>query len=58
MQKRGDLFGRNDPIVTERKSIWELVIENFEDLMLRILTAAAFVSLCVGIIKEGYKKKL
>lgn len=51
--KRAELYGRNDPIVTERKTIWALILENFEDLMLRILSAAALVSLIVGVIKEG-----
>ena len=33
-------------------------MENFEDEMLKILTAAAFVALIVGVINEGWKEVL
>ena len=51
--ERIDIFGKNLPIIRKSKSIWELIKEQFEDLMLRILTVAAIVSLIIGIIQEG-----
>ena len=48
-------YGRNDPIRPPWKSIWDLIKEQFEDFMLRILTVAAIFSLIVGVIKEGIK---
>jgi hypothetical protein len=35
------------------KTILELIIENFEDEMLRILCASAAISLVLGIATEG-----
>lgn len=36
------------------KTFWELVLENFEDTILKILIAAAVVSLIVGVIQNGF----
>lgn len=47
------MFGNNQPIVKPPKTIIELIIENFEDEMLRILCGAAAVSLVLGIATEG-----
>jgi hypothetical protein len=49
-------FGTNRPIVEEAKTLWEYIIENFEDEMLRVLCLAAAVALIVGIINEGWKE--
>lgn len=38
------------------KTIWELFCENFEDFILKVLIAAAAVSLVLGVINEGWKK--
>ena len=55
-QKRIEAFGDNQPIVKPPKTIWELVLENFEDDMLRILCISAVVSLVLGIATEGIKE--
>lgn len=49
-------FGDNKPILKKSKTIWELIIENFEDEMLRILCGAALVSLVLGIATEGLRE--
>lgn len=59
-EARIEKYGDNQAIVKPPKTILELVIhrkiqimENFEDDMLRILCAAAVVSLVLGILTEG-----
>lgn len=44
-----DDYGDNQPIVKEAKTIMELILENFEDDMLKILCVSAVVSLVLGI---------
>jgi calcium-translocating P-type ATPase len=56
VELRKTAFGENLPIIKEPKSFLELVTEQFEDKILRILTAAAFVSLCLGIYTEGIEE--
>lgn len=56
MNKRIAKFGKNAPAKKSSKSIFSLIIEQFEDLMLKILVIAAVVSVIVGIIKEGMEK--
>lgn len=46
-------FGTNADIVKPPKTFWELVVGCFEDDVLRLLCAAAFVSLVIGCINEG-----
>jgi len=46
-------FGRNDPIVKEPPTIWEMITEQFEDKMLRLLCIASIVSILIGIMEEG-----
>ena len=36
--------------------MWELFVENFEDFILKVLIGAAFVSLVLGIINDGWAK--
>jgi len=48
-KRRANAFGDNQPIVKEPKTIFELIMENFEDEMLRVLCGAALVSLVLGI---------
>lgn len=55
-QRRIDEYGDNMPIVKEPKTIMELIMENFEDDMLKILCASALVSLVLGIATEGLKE--
>ena len=55
-QKRVENYGDNQPIVKPPKTIWELILENFEDDMLKILCISAIVSLVLGIATEGIKE--
>ena len=55
-EKRIDEWGDNLPIIKPPKTITELILENFEDDMLRILCASAVVSLVLGIATEGLKE--
>lgn len=55
-KRRVDAFGDNQPIVKEPKTILELILENFEDEMLRVLCGAALVSLVLGIATEGIRE--
>jgi Ca2+ transporting ATPase len=47
-------FGKNDPIVKPPDTIWSMIVEQFEDKVLQILSAASAVSLVIGIIEEGW----
>uniref|UniRef100_A0A8B9LFU1 P-type Ca(2+) transporter n=1 Tax=Astyanax mexicanus TaxID=7994 RepID=A0A8B9LFU1_ASTMX len=49
VKKNQAKFGFNG----ERKSIWELVIEQFEDLLVRILLLAACISFVLAWFEEG-----
>ncbi|KAL4486593.1 hypothetical protein ABPG73_003897 [Tetrahymena malaccensis] len=53
LKLRIQAFGENENIVKPPKSFWELVVGCFEEEILRILCAAALVSLIIGCIKEG-----
>jgi magnesium-transporting ATPase (P-type) len=55
-EKRMNDWGDNAPIIKPPKTITELIMENFEDDMLRILCASAVVSLVLGIATEGLKE--
>ena len=55
-QKRIDEYGDNQQIVKDPKTIMELILENFEDDMLKILCVSAIVSLVLGIATEGIKE--
>lgn len=54
--KRIEQFGDNEPIVKPPKTIWEMILENFEDDMLKVLCGAAIVSLILGIATEGLRE--
>lgn len=41
--------------MAEIKTLWQLILACFEDLMLKVLLAAAFVSLIVGVINDGWE---
>ncbi|XP_041749408.1 sarcoplasmic/endoplasmic reticulum calcium ATPase 1-like isoform X3 [Coregonus clupeaformis] len=46
-------YGPNELPAEEGKSLWELVAEQFEDLLVRILLLAACVSFVLALFEEG-----
>ncbi|XP_039612713.1 sarcoplasmic/endoplasmic reticulum calcium ATPase 1 isoform X2 [Polypterus senegalus] len=46
-------FGPNELPAEEGKSLWDLVVEQFEDLLVRILLLAACVSFVLALFEEG-----
>uniref|UniRef100_A0A665X0Y0 Calcium-transporting ATPase n=1 Tax=Echeneis naucrates TaxID=173247 RepID=A0A665X0Y0_ECHNA len=52
-KKNLDKFGYNELPAEEGKSIWELIIEQFEDLLVRILLLAACISFVLAWFEEG-----
>ncbi|XP_042165500.1 sarcoplasmic/endoplasmic reticulum calcium ATPase 1-like isoform X1 [Oncorhynchus tshawytscha] len=46
-------YGPNELPAEEGKSLWELVVEQFEDLLVRILLLAACVSFVLALFEEG-----
>ncbi|XP_051965328.1 sarcoplasmic/endoplasmic reticulum calcium ATPase 2-like isoform X2 [Xyrauchen texanus] len=53
VKKQRDKWGPNELPAEEGKSIWELVIEQFEDLLVRILLLAACISFVLAWFEEG-----
>jgi magnesium-transporting ATPase (P-type) len=51
---RVDAFGPNSFPPPKIKTLWELIMENFEDQINRILLGAALVSLVIGCIQHGF----
>jgi len=49
---RQEHFGKNSFEPPKLKGIWELIMENFEDFINRVLLAAAFVSVIIGEIQH------
>ncbi len=49
-EMREDHYGRNDPVFAPSKTLWDMIKECFEDLMLRILCLATVVSTIIGIL--------
>lgn len=54
LDKRRQIYGQNRFPPPKIKTICELVMENFDDSINRILLAAAIVSLIIGIVKDGF----
>jgi Ca2+-transporting ATPase len=54
IKERQSVYGPNFFPPPHIKSLFELVMENFEDRINQVLLAAAFVSLVIGYIKEGF----
>ncbi|XP_061765451.1 ATPase sarcoplasmic/endoplasmic reticulum Ca2+ transporting 1, like [Nerophis ophidion] len=52
-KKNLDKFGFNELPAEEGKSIWELIVEQFEDLLVRILLLAACISFVLAWFEEG-----
>ncbi|XP_068099707.1 sarcoplasmic/endoplasmic reticulum calcium ATPase 1 isoform X2 [Hyperolius riggenbachi] len=53
VKKNFDKFGPNELPAEEGKSLWELVAEQFEDLLVRILLLAAIISFVLAWFEEG-----
>jgi Ca2+-transporting ATPase len=50
---RVEAFGPNSFPPPKIKTLWELIMENFEDQINRILLGAAVVSLVIGVVQHG-----
>lgn len=55
---RTSVYGPNSFPPPKIKSLYELVMENFDDPINVILLGAAIVSVCIGLIKEGFPEGL
>ncbi|XP_073492302.1 sarcoplasmic/endoplasmic reticulum calcium ATPase 1 isoform X2 [Aquarana catesbeiana] len=53
VKKNFEKYGPNELPAEEGKSIWELVAEQFEDLLVRILLLAAIISFVLAWFEEG-----
>ncbi|KAG7275234.1 hypothetical protein CRUP_034824 [Coryphaenoides rupestris] len=53
LRKSRDRWGTNELPAEEGKSLWELVLEQFEDLLVRILLLAACISFTLAWFEEG-----
>ncbi|KAM4044160.1 sarcoplasmic/endoplasmic reticulum calcium ATPase 3 [Anomaloglossus baeobatrachus] len=53
VRRSREKYGANELPAEEGKSLWELVVEQFEDLLVRILLLAAFVSFILAWFEEG-----
>ena len=49
VEKRLAKYGRNELDKEEEKSLWERIIEQFEDLLVQILLGAATVSFIIAL---------
>lgn len=49
---RQEVFGKNSFEPPKLKTVWELIMENFEDFINRVLLAAALVSVIIGEIQH------
>jgi Ca2+ transporting ATPase len=47
-------YGSNAKRPPKIRTLCELILENFEDKILQLLLLAAFVSLVIGIINDGW----
>lgn len=54
IEARQQFFGRNDPPVRNPTSIFSMILECFEDLMLQVLVIASIVSTIIGVIEDGW----
>lgn len=52
-ERRLQKFGHNELEKEEEKSLWERIIEQFEDLLVRILLGAATISFIIAVTGDG-----
>jgi Ca2+-transporting ATPase len=57
-QSRVTFYGRNGFDPPKIKTIWELIMENFEDTINVILLVAGIVSMIINLIQEGFPQGL
>ena len=57
-EKRIEEYGPNALPDEEPKPLWVLILEQFEDLLVRILLAAAMISLVLAVFEEDESEKL
>ncbi|XP_077455992.1 sarcoplasmic/endoplasmic reticulum calcium ATPase 2-like isoform X2 [Stigmatopora argus] len=53
VKRQREKYGLNELPAEEGKSLWELVLEQFEDLLVRILLLAACISFVLAWFEEG-----
>jgi magnesium-transporting ATPase (P-type) len=53
IKARKEHYGSNENQKMEIRSVWSMIMEPFEDQMLKILTVAAFVSFICGYVQHG-----
>lgn len=53
VKRQKEKWGLNELPAEEGKSLWELVLEQFEDLLVRILLLAACISFVLAWFEEG-----
>ncbi|XP_025905951.1 sarcoplasmic/endoplasmic reticulum calcium ATPase 3 isoform X2 [Nothoprocta perdicaria] len=53
VRRSRDKYGLNELPAEEGKSLWELVLEQFKELLVRILLVAAFLSFFLAWFEEG-----
>lgn len=57
VQQLLEKFGRNQLDEQEKKSLWQLIVEQFEDLLVRILLLSAVVSFALAHFDEASKEE-
>lgn len=55
LNERQVAFGYNSKPLSPVKSLFALIMECFEDVMLKILLMAALVALVIGVINDGWE---
>jgi len=58
IERRKRIHGANAFKPPEIKSLWELIMENFDDPINVVLCVAAVVSIIIGLIREGFPEGL
>ncbi|EGR30692.1 hypothetical protein IMG5_125530 [Ichthyophthirius multifiliis] len=56
IKARKIFYGDNKPALKKRKTLFQMIMDCFEDLMLQILCIASFVSTTIGILEDGFQK--